>query len=272
MAAAARIAACLALAATAMAAIGSSRGVAAEGCERLVISGDPEYPPLVWFDGQTMRGTTIEIAAAVARRLDLPYDIRYVGPFPRVLLAARNGEIDVISEMKDTPERRDYIAFPGTPIFVNPIAVFARRDHPIAFTTWNDLIGRRGGITLANKFGGGFDEFLAQHLTIEDAPRLESGFAMLAKDRIDYFVTGYYPGLAYLIRANEESKFVALDPYVTASDNFIGLAKKSRCIGRLGDIDAALAAMVRSGDVQRIVQTGFESWRSWLARQPAGGK
>jgi polar amino acid transport system substrate-binding protein len=268
MPAAARIAACLALAVAVIAAPGPSRAVAAGRCERLVISGDPEYPPLVWFDGQTMRGTTIEIAAAVARRLGLPYDIRYVGPFPRVLLAARNGEIDLISEMKNTPERRDYIAFPDTPIFVNPIAVFARRDHPIVFSAWNDLIGHRGGITLANKFGGGFDEFLARHLTIEQAPRLESGFAMLAQDRIEYFVTGYYPGLAYLIRANEEQDFVALEPHVTASDNFIGLAKKSGCIDRLADIDAALAELLRSGEVQRILQSGFNSWRRWLAQQP----
>lgn len=268
---AARTAVFLAVAVAVLAAIGASPGVAAEPCERLVISGDPEYPPLVWFDGQTMRGTTIEIAAAVARRLDLPYDVRYVGPFPRVLLAARNGEIDLISEMKDTPERRAYVAFPSTPIFVNPIAVFTRRDHPIVFTKWDDLIGHLGGITLANKFGGGFDEFLVQHLTIEDAPRLESGFAMLAKDRIEYFVTGYYPGLAYLIRAHEEQEFVALAPYVTAGDNFIGLAKKSRCIGRLADIDAALAEMIRSGEAQRIFQTGLESWRSWLAQQPARG-
>jgi polar amino acid transport system substrate-binding protein len=271
MSVAARPAICLAVAAAVMAMMAASRGGAAEPCERLVISGDPEYPPLVWFDGQTMRGTTIEIATAVAHRLDLPYDVRYVGPFPRVLLAARNGEIDLISEMKDTPERQAYVAFPSTPIFVNPIAVFARRAHPIAFTKWDDLIGRRGGITLANKFGGGFDEFLAQHLTIEDAPRLESGFAMLAKDRIDYFVTGYYPGLAYLIRANEEQEFVALEPYVTASDNFLGVAKKSHCIGRLADIDAALAELTRSGELQRIFQTGFESWRSWLAQQPARG-
>ncbi|MBV8537161.1 MAG: transporter substrate-binding domain-containing protein [Alphaproteobacteria bacterium] len=267
----ARIAACLALAATVTVTIGASRGVAAVACERLVISGDPEYPPLVWFDGQTMRGSTIEIAAAVARRIHLPYDIRYVGPFPRVLLAARNGEIDLISEMKDTPERRDYVAFPATPIFVNPIAVFTRRTDPIVFKRWDDLIDHRGGITLANKFGGGFDEFLARHLNIEEAPRLESGFAMLAKNRIEYFVTGYYPGLAYLIQANEERQFIALEPYVTASDNFIGLAKRSRCISRLADIDAALVELIRAGEVQRILQTGFDSWRSWLAQQPATG-
>ena len=259
---------CLA-AAVVLAMIAAPRRATAEPCERLVISGDPEYPPLVWFDGQTMRGTSIEIATAVAQRLGLPYDIRYAGPFPRVLLAARNGEIDLISEMKDTPERRAYVAFPRTPIFVNPIAVFTRRDRPILFTRWDDLIGLRGGITLANKFGGGFDEFLAQRLTIEWAPRLESGFAMLAKDRIDYFITGYYPGLAYLIEAGEEAGFEALEPYVTASNNFIGMSKKSSCIGRLADIDAALAELVRSGKVQRILESGFDSWRSWLAQRPA---
>jgi polar amino acid transport system substrate-binding protein len=269
MRAASRTAVCFTVAAAVLAMIAAPGAVAAEPCERLVISGDPEYPPLVWFDGQTMRGSTIEIATAVARRLGLPAEIRYVGPFPRVLLAARNGEIDLISELKDTPERLAYLAFPRTPVFVNPIAVFARRDHPIVFTRWNDLIGLRGGITLANKFGGGFDEFLAERLTVDRAPRLESGFAMLAKDRIDYFVTGYYPGLAYLIQANQEKEFVALEPYVTASDNFIGIAKTSRCVGRLADIDAALAELTRSGEVQRILEAGLESWRTWLAERPA---
>lgn len=254
----------LALAAALLAAIVPR--IAAASCDRLVISGDPEYPPLVWYDGRTMRGTTIEIATALAQHLKLPYETRYVGPFPRVLLAARNGDIDLISELKDTPDRRAYVAFPDTPIFVNPIAVFTRRDHPIAYARWDDLVGLRGGITLANKFGGGFDEFLVQHLTVEEAPRLASGFAMLAKDRIEYFVTGYYPGLAYLIRTHEENEFTAVQPYVTASDNFIGIARKSPCLGRLADIDQALAAMIRSGEVQRILQSGLEAWRSSLAQ------
>src|SRR5262249_603410 len=66
-------------------------------CDRLVIPGDPEYPPPAWYDGQTRRGASIAGAVATAQQLHLPYELRYVGPFPRVLLAARNGEIDVIS-------------------------------------------------------------------------------------------------------------------------------------------------------------------------------
>jgi polar amino acid transport system substrate-binding protein len=94
---------------------------------------------------------------------------------------------------------------------------------------------------------------------------------MLAKERIDYFITGYYPGLAYLIQARKEKEFRSLQPYVTASDNFIGVAKKSACVERLADIDRALAEMTRSGDLQRTLQAGLDTWRRSLTQIPRGG-
>jgi len=244
---------------------------ASAACKRLVISGDADYPPLAWYDGETMRGASIDVAVAIARQLNLPYELRYAGPFPRVLLAARNGEIDVISELKDTPERHAYLAFPTTPIFVNPVAVFTLRDRPLTVARWEDLKGRRGGITLANKFGGGFDEFLERNLQIEQAPRLEAGFDMLAADRIDYFVTGYYPGIAYLIRRGLEDKFKAVEPFVTASDNFLGVAKASPCIDQLPAMNQALAKLVESGEVERLVRANLGILRTetlQTARKP----
>ncbi len=242
------------------------RGFATAACERVIVSADPEFPPFAWYDGQILRGASVDIAIQVLDRLRLPYEIRYVGPFPRVLQAARDGTIDLITELKNTPERMDYLAFPSTPIFVNPVAVFTRHDSNLVYRNWEDLIGRRGAITLANKFGGGFDEFLERELTIERPPRIELGFAMLAQQRIDYFVTSYYPGLGYMIDSGREAEFVARQPYVTASDNFIGLSRASPCIARLNDIDRVLAELVESGEVQRIVTVNYELQRRFPTR------
>ncbi|WP_051710200.1 substrate-binding periplasmic protein [Andreprevotia chitinilytica] len=238
-------------------------------CKRVVISGDPEYPPLSWFDGKGLHGASLNIVTAALDRIHLPYEIRYQGPFLRVLSAAKSGAVDIVSELKNTPERNAFLAFPKTPIFVNPIAVFIHRDQKLAYKNWRDLIGLHGGITLGNKFGGGFDEFLTSQLMVEPAPKIEMSFAKLALKRIDYFVTGYYPGLSYLIETHQENNFVALQPFVTATDNYPGWSKASPCLNRLPEFDAALAELVRSGKTRQILDESLGLLRQYPVQSTA---
>jgi len=109
---------------------GSARADEAAGtCDQVVVSGDADYQPLSWFDGKEMQGAAEAIVGAALRQLGLPYEIRYAGPFKRELAAAETGEIDIVAELKKTPEREAYLAFPTTPIFVNPVAVFTHRGR-----------------------------------------------------------------------------------------------------------------------------------------------
>jgi polar amino acid transport system substrate-binding protein len=231
------------------------------GCERVVVTGDPDYPPFSWYENGKFYGSAIEIVTAALKRIGLPYEVRYVGPFLRALNEARAGSVDIIAELKDNADRRAYLAFSKVPIFANPVAVFTRADRKLPFKEWGDLTGLRGGVTLGNKFGGGFDEYLAAQLTVETADRIKQNFDKLAYARIDYFVNSYYPALTYLVRANREAEFTALQPFVTASDNFVGWSRASACVGRLEQFDAALTAMVRSGEVRRIQDENFEKLR-----------
>ena len=221
-------------------------------CPRVVISGDPDYPPFSWYDGHTMRGSAIEIAQKGFEHAGISYEVRYVGPFNRVLQSAKNGTVDVIAELKDRPERHDYLAYSKVAIFSNPVAVFVRGDSKIAFHGWKDLAGLHGGITLGNKFGGGFDEFLAQSLTVESANGIANNFTKLELGRIDYFVNSYYPALNYLESERKTEQFKTLRPFVTESSNFAGWARSSPCLARLDEFDRILTGMVKSGEVRRI--------------------
>ena len=226
-------------------------------CAKVVLSGDPDYPPFSWYDGHAMHGSAIEIAQRAFEHAGILYEVRYVGPFNRVLQSAKNGSIDVIAELKDTPERRDYLAFSRVAIFNNPVAVFVRNDSKLAFHEWKDLAGLHGGITLGNKFGGGFDEFLAQSLTVESANGIANNFAKLDLGRIDYFVNSYYPALNTLETEHKAGQFKALHPFVTESSNFVGWAKGSPCLARLGEFDRILSGMVKSGEVKHILESNL---------------
>jgi len=227
-------------------------------CRKVVISADSDYAPLQWYDGKHLTGASIEIATTALSALGIPYEVRYVGPFHRVLKSAQQGEIDMISSLKDTPERREYLTFANVALFANPIAVFVAKDRRFSYAGWNDLIGKKGGITLGNQFGNGFDEFLKGNLQVEAEQKTYMNFKKLELRRIDYLITGYYPGLAYLAASGQNGSFVALKPYVSESDNFIAITKSSPCIRHLKALNLQLENMRREGRLQSILDKHME--------------
>ena len=222
-------------------------------CRKVVISADSDYAPLHWYDGKNLTGASIEIATTALMAIGIPYEVRYVGPFHRVLKSAQEGEIDMISSLKDTPERREYLTYTNVALFSNPIAIFVAKDRSFSYAGWNDLIGKKGGVTVGNQFGNGFDEFLRGNLQVEAEQKTYMNFKKLELRRIDYLITGYYTGLAYLAGSGQNGTFVAIKPYVSESDNFIAITKSSPCIKNLKALNLQLDNMRREGKLQLIL-------------------
>jgi polar amino acid transport system substrate-binding protein len=230
-------------------------------CERVVISGDPNYAPFSWYEGNSMRGAALEIVTHALIKIGLPYETRYVGPFARVMQDAQHGLVDIIVEMKNIPERQQAFEFSHTAIFLNPIAIFTRADEEIPYHEWNDLRGLRGGITNANRFGSDFDSFIAQNLTIETANDIKGNFDKLGHRHIDYFITAYYPGMNYLMQQKRQGEFKVLRPYAIESANFVGWSKASSCLPRLAELDQTLSEMEAGGEIEEIVNRYLDAWR-----------
>jgi polar amino acid transport system substrate-binding protein len=231
-------------------------------CSRLILTADPAYPPLHWYDGNKLQGASIEIAIRVLEDLKIPYEVRYSGPLPRVMLLAERGEVDMVVTLKKTPEREQFLLFPKTAAFANPVAVFAMRKHNFEFTGRRDLIGLRGGITSGNLFGDGLDEYLRNSLTFEEANSPENNFDKLNLGRIDYFITGFYAGMAYLLKRGDENNFVALTPYVAATPNYIALTRNGHCSEKLGLIEERIALLKKNGVIDALIQKSIQAWKA----------
>lgn len=227
-------------------------------CTKVVISADSDYAPLHWYDGKRLTGASIEIATRALSALHIPYEVRYVGPFHRVLKEAESGEVALVSSLKNTPERQQYLAYASVPLFRNPIAVFVARNNRFPFSGWKDLIGKRGAITLGNQFGGGFDEFMRDNLIIETAQKVYMNFSKLDSGRIDYLITGYYSGMIYLNQTGQSENFMPLRPFVSETDNYIAMSKASPCVKYLPRINAQLEAMQKRGELRAVLQS-FET-------------
>lgn len=237
-------------------------GAARADCSRLVLTADPGYPPLHWYDGQALRGASIEIARRVLGDLGIDHEVRYVGPLSRVLAMAERGEVDMVATLKKTPAREQFLLYPKTPALANPVAVFAMRNHRFEFHGRSDLVGLKGGITRGNLFGDGLDEYMAQKLAIEEAPTVENNFKKLSLGRIDYVVTGYYAGMAHLLQRGDEERFKALTPFVADAPNFVVLTRNGHCADKLALIDRQIALLAKNGVIDELIRQSFQAWKA----------
>lgn len=231
-------------------------------CSRVLIASDPAYPPLHWYDGDTLQGASIEIAKRVLNDLKIPYEVRYLGPFPRVMALAERGEVDMVVTLKKTPEREAFLLYPRTPALSNPVAVFGFRERPFPFRERSDLVGLRGGITRGNVFGSGLDEYLREWLKVEESSSPEANFDKLALGRLDYFITGYYTGMALLLKRGDEERFVVKEPFLGDTPNFVALTRHGKCADKLEQVDAQLAVLKRNGVLEDLIRKSFQLWKA----------
>ena len=213
-------------------------------CSKVIVSADPDYPPLHWYDGKELRGPSVELATRILSDLQIPYEVRYVGPWKRVLATAQAGKIDLVATLKIQPERERYLEFVRTPAFPNPVAVFVDRKRAFIFSQWSDLTQHKGGISLGNTFGAEFSQYAASHLRLEESGTADTNFQKLGLGRIDYFVVGLFTGETYLARHGLGDRFMAMRPFLTEDKNYFAFAKSSSCVKYHDAFEARLKELV----------------------------
>ncbi len=231
-------------------------------CARLVVTADPAYPPMHWYDGTSLQGASIEIAKRVLDDLKIAYEVRYLGPFPRIMALAERGDVDMVATLKKTPEREAFLLFPKTPALSNPVGVFGFRERPFDYRERADLVPLRGGITRGNVFGNGLDEYIRDKLQVEESNSPDGNFDKLALGRIDYFITGYYTGMALLLKRGDEERFVPKSPFLVETPNYLALTRKGRCADKLDLIDARLAVLKKNGVLEELIRNSFARWKA----------
>jgi polar amino acid transport system substrate-binding protein len=224
-------------------------------CGKLVLSADPDYRPLHWYDGAQLRGASIELATRILDDLKVPYEVRYLGPWKRVLASAAAGEIDMVATLKLLPERERYLSYVHTAAFPNPVAVFVDRQQGFVYHHWNDLRDKRGGAAMGNRFGMAFDRFAEDNLQLHESGTVDSNFKKLGLGRIDYLITGLYTGESWLARHRQGQRFMALRPFINEDKNYFAFVKGSPCARHAEAFEARLKELVKSDVNLRILNS-----------------
>lgn len=201
-------------------------------CTTLIVSGNPEYPPLLWRDAQ-YPGYLIGAVPALLREITEPWgvnvEVKDIGSWARVERMARQGDIDMVAGAFITSERIGYMDYLLPPITHLPTAVWVPRGREFAYRHWPDLKGKRGSTLINNSFGQNFDRYADENLQIEGVRSIEQSFQMALVDRVDYVLYEVLQGEAKLESLGIGDRFVPLPVPVSREGLFFTFSKASPC-------------------------------------------
>ena len=139
-------------------------------CNTLTVSGNPEYPPLLWRDEQNpgfLNGAVPALLREITQPLGVTVEVKDIGSWARVQRMAREGEIDMVAGAFITSERIRYMDYLLPPVTHLPTAVWVPIGREFVYRHWPDLKGKRGSTLINNSFGQNFDRYAEQNLRIE---------------------------------------------------------------------------------------------------------
>ncbi|MGY5453001.1 substrate-binding periplasmic protein [Agarivorans sp. MS3-6] len=201
-------------------------------CNRLVVTGNAEYPPILWRDQHNpgkLTGLAIELLELALMDTGIEVDARDRGVWARALQEAEHGEVDMLAGAFLTDQRQTYMDY-IVPQFTDvPSVVWTTAGHEFDYQKWEDLLERRGGTLVNNSFGQAFDAYAKDNLKILTSATAERSFAMLLADRFDYVLYELYQGLTILESAGLKGKVTPLPKPISVEGLYFTFSKQSGC-------------------------------------------
>ncbi|MDL0431829.1 transporter substrate-binding domain-containing protein [Marinobacter sp. TBZ242] len=228
-------------------------------CQTLTVSGNPEYPPLLWRDSQApgyLVGAVPTLLKEIVEPLGLELVVRDIGSWARVQHVARLGDIDMLAGAFITSERIRYMDYLLPPITHLPTVVWVPKGGEFVYRHWPDLLGKRGSTLINNSFGQNFDRYADENLHIEGVRSIEQSFQMALAGRVDYVLYESLQGQVTLEKMGIADDFSALETPISREGLFFTFAKASPCNTfelreRIAD---RLATMVASGRIDQLIR------------------
>lgn len=246
---------------------------AVASCQKLVASGNPQYPPYLWRDPaapEQLIGANQELMQWLSQEIGLPIELRYVGPWSRVQEEARTGRIDLVAGAFFTLPRTEYMDYVYPPFRETRSVVLVREARSFRYGRWADLEGREGLTVVNNSFGEEFDRFMRDKLRLSRVASLEQALRMLEMGRGDYLLYEDSPAQAFMASLNVKG-LKELSPPVAQERLYLTLSHHSACnTPQLrGALTRAMYKLQREQRMPDFVAKGVQAWKNTPASPEA---
>jgi polar amino acid transport system substrate-binding protein len=236
-------------------------------CERLVATGNPEYPPYLWRDPQSPQhliGANADLLALIGEQMGVKIDIIYTGPWSRAQDEVRTGRVDMLAGAFLTLPRLEIMDYVHPAFFNTPSVVWVRKGEGFPYSGWEDLRGRTGGILVNNSFGQQFDSFAKANLDLEQVPSLVQAFQKLLLGHTDYVINERYPGMALAGTQGMVDSLETLEPPISSEGLDLTLSHDSACNDPWlrGQLAKKMTELTAAGLPETLLQRNLERWKT----------
>lgn len=239
---------------------------AAGKCERLVATGNPEYPPYLWRDPQKPQqliGANADLLKRIGEDIGVKIEVIYTGPWSRAQDEVRTGRVDLVAGAFLTLSRLDSMDYVHPAFYLTPSVVWVRKGQAFTYSGWDDLRGRTGGTLVNNSFGQHFDAFAKANLTLESVPAITQAFQKLLLGRTEYVLYERYPGLVVVDTLGLMDDLEALDPPISSEGLYLALSHNSACNEPWlrGQLAKKMTELTASGLPDSLLQHNLQRWK-----------
>lgn len=219
--------------------------------------GVTQAPP--WFSkdpktGQWSSGLGISMGKAMADALGAKLETVEVS-WGNAIAALQSDKIDIMFMLDATPERKQAVDFPESPLLYYSLAVLARDDLPAK--TWEDL--NKPGVRIAVPQASSMDRFVSEHAAKADLQRFPDNAAAIAafqSGRVDAVCLFHPPLLAARQRLGK-GKIVVPTP---AQSQASSAAIRKNDAEFVAWVDKELAAFYKSGQTQKWYEAALSDF------------
>ncbi len=184
----------------------ANAALAADTCTKIVSTGHPQYPAIAFKDGDKIVGAAPSLVEAIAKKLDIPLESKFMGTWSEAQEATRDGKADMIVGVYFNDERAEYLDYVQPAFIFDPVVVFVAKDRKFDFKDENDLIGKKGATNKGESYGTKLDAFIKDKLDVARTDGIDEALNELVAGKVDYVIAGYYPGDAELSVLGIEDK------------------------------------------------------------------
>ncbi len=233
---------------------------AADTCTKIVSTGHPQYPAIAFKDGDNIVGAAPALVEAIAKKLDIPLESKFMGTWSEAQAAARDGKADMIVGVYFNDERAKYLDYVQPAFVYDPVVVFVAKDRTFDFKGQDDLIGKKGATNKGESYGDALDAFIKDKLDVARTDGIDAALNDLVAGKVDYVIAGYYPGDAQLSVLGIDDKVEALEPALLSAEMFVAFSKKSPCASLAPKFGEGITEMTTDGSFNQILLDAIAKW------------
>lgn len=224
--------------------------------EKSVIIVSSNWPPYEFEQNMEIKGIGVDIAEEAFKRMGYK-TTKKILPFSRAIEMLEKGEIDMITDVKNTVERQKIGIFSNEPILTTYTSLFVKGDSDIKFTgNIYDLRGYKIGIVRDYTYGSKFDSAVENDLlNIEKADNYQQNIDKILDNRLDILIENRLVVLNALKISENEGEIKELNPTLSETPVYAWFTKKKNLETMINEFDKKILEIKQDGTFEKIYES-----------------